>query len=504
MNQNSQALELWFVVGSQNLYGPETLAQVAADAEVIAQALDADASIPAPVVLKPVLTTPEAIRALCLEANAAPACAGLICWMHTFSPAKMWIGGLKQLAKPILDLHTQFYRDLPYGEIDMDFMNLHQTAHGGREFGFMLSRLRRQRKVVVGHWEEPAVRGQIAAWTRAAAGWHALQTMRVIRFGDNMREVAVTDGDKVEAEIQFGLSVNTHAVGDLVETIRALSEEDVAALCETYAAEYELAPELAPGGDRHESLRHAARMELGLRAFIEANGAHAVVDCFQDLHGLDHLPGLPVQRLMADGYGFGPEGDWKTAALVRTLKVMTAGADAGTSFMEDYTYHLAPGASRCLGAHMLELCPSLADGKPSCEIHPLSIGEKGDPVRLVFDGKPGEGWNLALMDMGNRFRLLASKVRAREPEAPLPKLPVARVLWDILPDLPTGVAAWIHAGGAHHTAFSYSVTREMLEDFAAMADVELMVIDETTDLRQFLKELRWNDTAYSLRDPRAR
>ena len=495
----SPKIELWFITGSQHLYGPEALAQVNRHSQMFAAALDADPSIPARIVPRPVLASPEDIRRLCLEANASPSCAGLICWMHTFSPAKMWINGLKRLHKPILDLHTQFYRDLPWSEIDMDFMNLHQTAHGGREFGYILARMRREHKVVVGHWEAPEVRSQIASFTRAAAGWHALQTLRVVRFGDNMREVAVTDGDKVEAEIAFGLSVNTHPVGELAEVIRGQSEQAVDSLCEQYASEYTLAPELEPAGARHASLRAAARIELGMRAFLAATGYDVVVDSFQDLTGLDQLPGLPVQRLMADGYGFGPEGDWKTAALVRVLKVMASGIDTGTSFMEDYTYHLAPGAQCCLGAHMLEICPSIAAGRPSCEVHPLFIGGKDDPVRLVFDGKPGPAWNLALMDMGNRFRLLASRVHCRLPEQPLPRLPVARVLWDILPDLPTGVAAWIHAGGGHHTAFSYSLTQEMLEDFAAMAGMELVLIHEGTRLSEFRQELRWNDAAWSLK-----
>ncbi len=491
--------ELWFATGSQHLYGPETLEEVARNARTITDALDADRSIPARIVFKPVLTTPDAIRDLCLEANNAPNCVGLICWMHTFSPAKMWIGGLKALQKPICHLHTQFNRDIPWGEIDMDFMNLNQSAHGGREFGFMLSRMRQERKVIVGHWKAPEVRSQLATWTRAAMGWAALQTMKVARIGDNMRNVAVTEGDKVEAELRLGLSINTYGVGDLVKVIESQSEADVDTLCATYAEEYALAPELAKGGERHESLRTAARIEMGLRAFLEAGNFSVLTDTFEDLHGLDQLPGLPVQRLMAEGYGFGAEGDWKTAALLRAVKVMCADEDAGTSFMEDYTYHFESGAMRCLGAHMLEICPSIAAGKPSCEIHPLGIGGKADPVRLVFDGKPGHAWNLSLIDVGNRFRLIASKVRATAPNEPLPKLPVARVLWEVLPDLPTGASAWIHAGGAHHTVFSYALTLDLVEDFAAIADLELLVIDEGTKLRDFRNELRWNDAAYGLK-----
>lgn len=493
---NKPTPELWFAAGSQNLYGPEILAKVEANAKEVAGALDSDASIPAKVIFKTVLTTPAAIRQLCDQANASAACVGVVFWMHTFSPAKMWIGGLKSLRKPILDLHTQFNRDLPWSEIDMDFMNLNQTAHGGREFGHIMARLGLEHKVVVGHWQNENVRQQIATWTRAAIGWHELQTMRVVRFGDNMREVAVTDGDKVAAEIDLGVSVNSHAVEDLVEYVNASSDSDINALCSLYQEIYAVAPELAKGGSRHQSLRETAKIELGLRAFLQANDFTAIVDCFQDLTGLDQLPGLPVQRLMADGYGFGPEGDWKSAALVRLLKVMYNGADKGSSFMEDYTYHLDPSNPCCLGAHMLELCPTLAASKPSCEVHPLFIGGKSDPVRLVFDGKPGDGWNIALMDMGNRFRLLASKVKCREPKAPLPKLPVARVLWDIMPDLETGVAAWIHAGGGHHTAFSYSLTRAAIEDFATIAGLELLVIDEETNLWNFRQELRWNQASY--------
>ncbi len=496
----SSSMELWFATGSQHLYGPETLEEVAANVRRIAQALDADESIPARIVFKPVLTTPEAIRELCLQANADPECGGLICWMHTFSPAKMWIGGLSQLGKPLCHLHTQFNRDIPWSSIDMDFMNLNQSAHGGREFGFLASRLRLERKVIVGHWEAPEVRAQLATWARAAAGWQAMQGMKVVRFGDNMRQVAVTDGDKVEAELRLGISVNTHGVGDLVEVIARQTDRAIDTLCDVYAKDYELDDSLRVGGERHQSLRTAAKIELGLREFLEEGGFGALTDTFEDLHGLDQLPGLPMQRLMADGYGFGAEGDWKTAALLRAVKVMVAGGDAGTSFMEDYTYHFEPGTMRCLGAHMLEICPSIAAGKPRCEIHPLGIGGKEDPVRLVFDGKPGDAWNLSLIDLGNRFRLIAGKVLAHEPPQALPKLPVARVLWEVLPDLPTGAAAWIHAGGAHHTVFSYSLTREMIEDFAAIAGIELVFIDETTRLRPFRQELVWNDAAYNLKN----
>lgn len=491
--------QFWFLTGSQNLYGPEVLRQVEADAELIVKALAADLAVGFPVVSKPVLTTAEAIAQVCREADADPSCAGLICWMHTFSPAKMWIPGMKRLAKPFCHFHTQFNRDIPWDTIDMDFMNLNQSAHGGREFGFLASRLRRERKVVVGHWEDEQVREALGAWCRTAGGWATMQGMKVVRFADNMRNVAVTDGDKVEAEIRLGFSVNTHPMGDLVSVINRQEGGAVDRLCQEYLDTYAVVPELHPKGDRHESLRSAARIELGLREFLESGGFEAFSDNFEDLHGLDQLPGLPVQRLMADGYGFGAEGDWKSAAIVRAMKVMAGPSDRGTSFMEDYTYHLDPRGMRCLGAHMLEICPSLAAGKPSCEVHPLSIGGKEDPVRLVFDGKAGKASNACLIDLGDRFRLLISEVEAVEPQAALPKLPVARVLWKILPDLKTGAAAWIHAGGAHHTSFSYNVSTEQLVDLAGMADIEAVVIDPDTRLRDLQNELRWNDAAYRLK-----
>ncbi len=492
-------LEIWFVTGSQALYGEETLRQVDRDSERIARALDADVALPAKIVFQPVVTTPEAIRAICLQANNTPACAGVIFWMHTFSPAKMWIGGLRALQKPYCHFHTQFNRDIPWADLDMDFMNLNQSAHGGREFGFICTRLRRERTVVVGHWEDPAARARLGVWTRAAAGWHVWQNLKVVRFGDNMREVAVTDGDKVEAESVLGFSVNTHGIGDLVAVIGEVADFAVDRLCAEYAESYALAPELAKNGARHESLRTAGRIELGLRAFLEDGGFHAFTDTFEDLHGMAQLPGLPVQRLMADGYGFAGEGDWKHAALVYAMKAMASGIDAGTSFMEDYTYHFHPDGMACLGAHMLEICPSIAAAQPSCEIHPLGIGGKADPVRLVFDGKPGPAVNASLVDLGNRFRLVVSELEAIAIEQPLPRLPVARVLWKVKPDLKTGAAAWIQAGGAHHTGFSYTVTTEYLEDFASMAGLELVVIDDRTELRSFRNELRWNEAAYSLR-----
>ncbi len=491
--------EIWFLTGSQHLYGPAALKQVAANAEVIATALDADASIPAKIVFKPIVTTPDEIRAACIEASASSSCAGLITWMHTFSPAKMWIGGLSRLTKPICHLHTQFNRDIPWGEIDMNFMNLNQSAHGGREYGHMLTRMRISRRVIVGHWEDKKVRAQLADWAAVAAGWAAMQSLKVVRFGDNMRQVSVTEGDKVEAEQVFGISVNTHGVGDLVAVVNEAFDKDVDALCAEYADTYELVPELAKGGDRHDSLREAARIELGLRRFLEDGGYGAYADTFEDLHGLVQLPGLPTQRLMADGYGFGAEGDWKHAALVHVIKVMGAAKGGGASFMEDYTYHFDPAGARCLGSHMLEICPTIADAKPRCEIHPLGIGGKADPVRLVFNASTGPAINVSLVDLGNRFRMIVNAVESVKIPQPMPKLPVARVLWDAKPDLATAAEAWIQAGGAHHTAFSFDVDVEQVEMLAEMAGVECVVIDESTAMRSFKQDLRVGEVYYGIR-----
>lgn len=488
---------LYFVTGSQHLYGPETLHQVDADSRIIASGLGTDAAMPCEIIFKPCVKTPDEITALCEEANADPECIGLVCWMHTFSPAKMWIRGLSILQKPFCHLHTQFNRDIPWATIDMDFMNLNQSAHGGREFGHICARLGKARGIVVGHWEDAGVRSQLASWARVAQAWAELQSLKVVRFGDNMRQVAVTEGDKVEAQRVFGMSVNTHGVGDLVELVNDVADSAVSDMCAEYADSYVLAESLAPNGEAHSSLREAARIELGLRSFLEEGGFNAFTDTFEDLHGLAQLPGLPVQRLMADGYGFGAEGDWKHAALLRAMKVMNAGIDAGTSFMEDYTYHFSPDGMRCLGAHMLEICPSIATAKPSCEVHPLGIGGKADPVRLVFDGKAGAAVNVSLVDMGNRFRILVNEVVAHPPEQTLPKLPVARVLWEVMPDLATGAAAWIQAGGAHHTVFSYTSTMEQVEMLAEIAGVECVRIDSTTDLRNLKQELRWNAASYT-------
>src|SRR4051794_16376420 len=490
--------EVWFVTGSQHLYGPDTLQTVAEHAAAIAAALDDATTIPVKVVVKPVLTGSDDILRLCHEADADNACVGLITWMHTFSPAKMWIAGLEALAKPLLHLHTQFNEQIPWSSIDMDFMNLNQAAHGDREFGYIAARLRLERTVVVGHWSDPAVQARIGVWVRAASARRDWATGRIARFGDNMREVAVTEGDKVDAQRRLGFSVNTYGVGDLAARVDAASEAEIDQLIEAYLDEYDVAASLCPGGERHEALRDGARIEVGLRTFLGEGRFIALTDTFEDLHGLTQLPGLAVQRLMAEGYGFGAEGDWKTAAMVRAMKVMSAGLPGGVSFMEDYTYHLVPGGDVVLGAHMLEVCPSIAAAKPRLEVHPLSIGGKADPVRLVFDAHPGAAIAACVTDMGDRFRMVASIVDVVPPEQPLPRLPVARATWRPRPDLSTNAAAWIHAGGSHHTSLAYAITADHLADFASMCGTELLVIDESTRIDSFRDKVRWNDLYYHL------
>jgi L-arabinose isomerase len=489
--------EIWFVCGSQHLYGPGPLKQVASNAREVAAALDQSKHVAVRIVFKALLTTPDEITQLCLDANSDPKCAGLILWMHTFSPSKMWIRGLTSLKKPFCHLHTQFNRELPWNTIDMDFMNLNQAAHGDREAGFIHTRLRLERKVVVGHWSDDEVQQRVGAWVRVARAWHDWQGAKFARFGDNMRQVAVTEGDKVAAEIKFGFATNGYGMGDLVVHVKAVSAKAIDALCAEYESSYSVAKELRKGGARHESLREGAQAELGIRAFLEEGDFKGFTTTFEDLHGLTQLPGLACQRLMADGYGFGAEGDWKTAALLRAMKVIGEGLPGGTSFMEDYTYHLSPKGHQVLGSHMLEICPTIATGKPSLQIHPLGIGGKADPVRLVFDAPAGAALNASLVDMGSRFRLIVNEVNAvKTPK--LPKLPVARAVWECQPDFKTACAAWIYAGGAHHTGYSYSVTTEHLEDFAAVAGIELAVIDADTNLREFKTQLRQNDLYYAL------
>ncbi|MDT0690538.1 L-arabinose isomerase [Salegentibacter sp. F188] len=489
--------EIWFVTGSQHLYGEETLNQVTKNSKEIVEGLNGSSQIPLKIVHKDTVKTPAEITDLCLQANTNKNCIGIVTWMHTFSPAKMWISGLNILKKPICHLHTQFNAEIPWNEIDMDFMNLNQSAHGDREFGFIMSRMRKKRKVIVGHWKSDRVQKKLGIWTRVVLGWDELQHLKVARIGDNMREVAVTEGDKVEAQIRFGMSVNGYDSSEVVEHIEKVSDDKVNALLKEYESSYNLTEALKEGGAQRSSLEDAARIELGLRSFLDEGGFKAFTDTFENLGKLKQLPGIAVQRLMADGYGFGAEGDWKTAALLRAMKVMAVGLEPGTSFMEDYTYHFTPEKSYVLGSHMLEICPSIADGKPTCDIHPLGIGGKEDPVRLVFDSPQGPALNASLIDMGNRFRLLVNEVEAVKPQE-LPNLPVARVLWDAKPDLEVAATAWILAGGAHHTVYTQALTTEYLEDFADIAGIELLVIDDKTAVRDFKDKINANEAYYHL------
>lgn len=491
-------LECWFLTGSQGLYGPETLDQVAAQSQQISRTLDASDELPVPLIWKPVLTDAEAIRRIMLEANADDNCAGLIIWMHTFSPAKMWISGFNALRKPLLHLHTQANVDLPWAEIDMDFMNLNQAAHGDREIGYIQSRLGVTRKTVAGHVSNPRVLRRVGGWQRAAIGAQAIRTLKLARFGDNMRNVAVTEGDKVEAESRFGVSVNTYGVNDLVERVDGAPASIIDDLIDEYLTDYDVAAELRPGGERHESLRYGARIEAGLRQFLDEGGFRAFTTNFEDLGGLRQLPGLAVQRLMSDGYGFGGEGDWKTSVMVHTLKAMATGRPGGTSFMEDYTYDFGSQPATILGAHMLEVCPSIANGRPTLEIHPLGIGGREDPVRLVFTATPGPAVVLGITDMGDRFRFVANQINVIDPPQPLPKLPVARAVWEPEPDLETSAEAWLTAGGPHHTVLSSALSIDELIDFTDIMTTELLLIDRDTNVRQFQRELRWNQAYYRL------
>lgn len=493
--------EIWFLTGSQGLYGEDTLRQVAFQSQQIAERLDATPDIPLPIVWKPVLTDADSIHRLCREASVSDTCVGVIVWMHTFSPAKMWIAGLSALDRPVLHLHTQYNLSLPWSSIDMDFMNLNQAAHGDREFAHIESRMGVHRKIVAGHATDPRVVRRVATWSRAAAGRHAARTLRLARFGDNMRDVAVTEGDKVEAQMRFGFSVNTYAVNDLVAVVDAVEDKEAAELAAEYCESYDVVPSLRPDGIRHDALLYAARLEIGLRTFLDDGGFTAFTTNFEDLGGLRQLPGIAVQRLMADGYGFGGEGDWKTSALLRTIKVMGQGAPGGSTFMEDYTYHLGPGTPRILGAHMLEVCPSVAASRPSCELHALSIGDREDPVRLVFDAAPGPALVVGLADLGERFRLTANAVDVVPPSQPLPQLPVARAVWEPRPSLAESAESWLLAGAPHHTVLSSAVGIETLTDFAAMTDVELLTIDEHTSVEQLAKEIRWNAAYHRLAQP---
>ncbi|SFF70091.1 MULTISPECIES: L-arabinose isomerase [Salegentibacter] len=495
---NIEAKEIWFVTGSQHLYGDETLNQVAADSKAIVNGLNESKHLPLKIVWKDTVKTADEITDICQDANANKNCIGIVAWMHTFSPAKMWIKGLSLLKKPLCHLHTQFNAEIPWGKIDMDYMNLHQSAHGDREFGFMMSRMRKKRKVIVGHWKTDRVQQKLGIWSRVVLGWDELQHLKVARIGDNMRNVAVTEGDKVAAEMKFGMAVNGYDSSEVVAHIDKISEEKINELLKKYEADYNLSQDLKEGGSQRDSLVDAAKIELGLRSFLDEGGFKAFTDTFENLGKLKQLPGIAVQRLMADGYGFGAEGDWKTAALLRAMKVMAVGLEEGTSFMEDYTYHFTPQKSYVLGSHMLEICPSIADAKPTCEVHPLGIGGKEDPVRLVFNAPKGDALNASLIDMGNRFRLIVNEVEAVAPEADLPNLPVARVLWDAKPNLEVAATSWILAGGAHHTVYTQALTTEFLEDFADIAGIELLVIDDKTSIREFKDKINANEAYYHM------
>ncbi|WP_168916439.1 L-arabinose isomerase [Microcella flavibacter] len=490
--------EVWFLTGSQNLYGDETLRQVAAQSQEVVAGLQAASSIPVSIVWKPTLVDSTSIKKVMQEANAAENVIGVIAWMHTFSPAKMWIAGLDALQKPLMHLHTQANVELPWSEIDFDFMNLNQAAHGDREFGYIQTRLGVARTTVVGHVSNPAVTDRVAVWARAAAGWHATHELKLARFGDNMRYVAVTEGDKTEAELRFGVQVNTWGVTELADAVHAVSDAAITELVAEYVDLYDVAPELHPGAERADSLRYGAAIELGLRSFLEAGGFGAFTTSFEDLGALRQLPGLAVQRLQACGYGFGAEGDWKTAVLVRAAAVMGAGLPGGASLMEDYTYHLEPGNELILGAHMLEVSPSLTSQRPRLEVHPLGIGGKEDPVRLVFTADAGPAVVAALSDMRDRFRLVANVVENVALPAPMPKLPVGHAVWKPAPDFATSAASWLTAGAAHHTVMSTQVGVDVFRDFAHIAGVELLVIDEGTTERGFAQEVRANAAYYRL------
>ena len=490
--------EIWFITGSQHLYGEETLRSVSRNSVQIVTGLNESSYIPVQIICKEIVTTPDSITKLFLEANSNQNCIGIIAWMHTFSPAKMWIAGLNYLKKPLCHLHTQFNTEIPWNSIDMDFMNLNQSAHGDREFGFIMSRMRINRKIVVGHWQEAAVQQKLDVWSRVALGWNEMQHLKVARIGDNMREVAVTEGDKVEAQIRFGFSVNGYDTTDITKRLKSIGDQEVKDLMDIYESSYELSASLKKGGSHRSSLEEAAKIELAIKGFLSEGGFGAFTDTFENLGAFRQLPGLAVQRLMAEGYGFGAEGDWKTAALLRVMKVMNQGLKGGTSFMEDYTYHFNSEKSYVLGSHMLEICPSIADGKVTCEVHPLGIGGKEDPVRLVFNAPEGPAINASLVDMGNRFRLIVNEVDVVEPKADLPKLPVARALWDPKPNLEVAATAWILAGGAHHTVFTQGLTTEFIEDFADMAGIELLVIDKDTKIRSFKDQIHANEVYYHL------
>ncbi len=496
----NQNYEIWFLTGTQSLYGDETLQQVAAQSLDVAQILAKSTDSPVEIIWKPILKSPIEIQETLQSASASKSCIGIIVWMHTFSPAKMWISGLRGLTKPLLHLHTQVNSQLPWETINMDFMNLNQAAHGDREHGHIQARLKNGRKIVVGHASEARVQQRIANWTRAAIGWYTSQNLRVARFGDNMRFVAVTDGDKTSAQIKFGFSVESYGVNTLVDAVKKVTSNQIDETIAEYVEKYEVAPEILPGGVRHESLRYAASQEVALRKIMDDGGFEAFTTNFEDLGGLRQLPGLAVQRLMEEGYGFGGEGDWKTSAFLRIVKSMANGLEGGTSFMEDYTYHFGPGEPKVLGAHMLEVCPSISSDRPRIEIHPLGIGDREDPVRMVFDAKSSAGLVACLTDMGDHFRIITNEIEVIEPDFPLPNLPVARAVWKPLPSLETSAESWIYAGGSHHTVLTTAIDVEVIQDFAEIAGVEILEINSLTDSRTFRQNIRWNSAALKFQE----
>ncbi len=485
--------EFWFITGSQHLYGTETLQQVERDSRVIAEGINACGKMPCRIALKPIVKTPAEITAVFKEAQYNDKCAGVIVWMHTFSPSKMWINGLKNYTKPYLHFHTQFNRDIPWNEIDMDFMNLNQSAHGDREHGFITARLRKQPKIVVGYWEDDKPRQKIADWMRAAAGYAVSQKLKMVRFGDNMRQVAVTEGDKVEAEIKLGWDIEYRGIGDLVDAMDKIADSQIDAQMNEYAKVYQMNTKDV------DAVRYQAKIQLGLEKIFKDNGYSAFTTNFEDLWGMEQLPGLAAQDMIRKGCGFGGEGDWKVAAMCRIMKAMTEGQSGGTAFMEDYTYHLEKDNEHILGAHMLEVCPTVAEGDIKIEVHPLGIGDRNPPARLVFDSKDGDAIVVSLVDIGGRLRLIVNDVKACNPLHKMPNLPVAGVMWKPLPDLQTSAEAWIMAGGAHHSVLSYDLTAEQMHDWAKMMDIEFVHINADIKIREFEKELFWNDIAYKLK-----
>lgn len=489
--------EVWFVTGAQLLYGGDAVVTVNAHSEEMVKGLNDAGLLPVKVVYKGTANSSPEVEKVFKEANTDSTCIGVITWMHTFSPAKMWIKGLMNYKKPLMHLHTQFNKEIPWNEIDMDFMNLNQSAHGDREFGHITSRLRMPRKVVVGHWKEEETQQKIASWMRVCAGWADAQGMLIIRFGDNMNNVAVTDGDKVEAEIRLGYHVDNAPIATLVPYVEAVIDAEIDALVSEYEQIYDFAGDCRKGSDKHQFVRDAAAQEIGLRRFLQDKGAKAFTTSFNELEGMKQLMGFASQRLMAEGYGFGAEGDWKTAALVRTMWVMGQGLPGGQSFLEDYTLNFDGENSTILQSHMLEINPDITGTKPRIEVHFLGIGDARTCARLVFQAHEGEGVAATIVDMGNRFRMIVNEVEVVKPGV-LPKLPVACALWKPMPDLEVGAGAWILAGGTHHTSFSFSVTTEMLEDYAEIADIELLIIDKDTTIRNFRQELRNNEVYYML------